>query len=68
MSERVKFLEERARLLAELNEGDGVYYITEERAFAPGISGEWPAVIPHSPHGRLVKRTWPRPPARERDG
>jgi hypothetical protein len=35
-----------------------VYYIAQERAFAPGIAGEWPEVIkaPHSKHGRLVRR------------
>lgn len=33
------------------------YYATEEKAMAPGISGEWPRVIPKpdNPHGRLVK-------------
>ena len=33
------------------------YYVTEERAFAPGIAGDWPDVIakPDNPHGRLVK-------------
>ena len=33
------------------------YYITQERAFAPGISGEWPKVIvkPDNKNGRLVK-------------
>ena len=33
------------------------YYATEERAMAPGISGEWPDVIPHptNKNARLVK-------------
>ena len=33
------------------------FYVTEEKAMAPGISGDWPAVIakPDNPHGRLVK-------------
>lgn len=50
---------ERMRLaLEELTGGDGVYYVTQERAMAPGIADRWPAVIPapHTPNGRLVKR------------
>lgn len=37
-------------------------YITQERAFAPGIADGWPDVIPapHTPNGRLVKRQFPR--------
>ena len=33
------------------------FYVTQERAMAPGIAGEWPKVIPKpdSQHGRLVK-------------
>ncbi len=33
------------------------YYITEERAMAPGISGDWPQTIPKpdNRNGRLVK-------------
>lgn len=33
------------------------YYITEEKAFAPGIASEWPHIIPKpdNPNGRLVK-------------
>jgi hypothetical protein len=33
------------------------FYVTEERAFAPGIAGNWPKVIvkPDNPNGRLVK-------------
>ena len=48
-------------LLDEITQGKGVYYIPQERAFAPGISGEWPTIIPHptSKHGRLIKRQWP---------
>ena len=44
--------------LGEITKGDGVYYLTQEAAMAPGISGKWPDVIPapHTPHGRLVKR------------
>jgi hypothetical protein len=44
--------------LAELVGGDGVYYITQERAFAPGIADGWPEVIaaPHTHNGRLVRR------------
>ncbi len=44
--------------IAELERGDGIYYVTEERAFAPGIADGWPAVIPapHSKNGRLVRR------------
>lgn len=46
---------------AELRKGDGTYYLTEERAFAPGIADGWPSVIPapHTKHGRLVKRRFP---------
>lgn len=31
------------------------YYVAQEMAFAPGISGEWPEIIkaPHTKHGRL---------------
>jgi hypothetical protein len=47
--------------IAELLAGDGLYYVAQERAFAPGISGgtdAWPAVLtsPKVKHGRLVKR------------
>lgn len=47
-------------VLEELSRGDGIYYIAQERAMAPGIVGEWPEVIKHptNPHGRLVKRQW----------
>lgn len=33
------------------------FYVTEERAMAPGIAGDWPGVIakPDNPNGRLVK-------------
>ena len=33
------------------------FYVTEERAMAPGIAGEWPKIIekPGNPNGRLVK-------------
>lgn len=33
------------------------FYVTEERAMAPGISGDWPSVIHKSdnPNGRLKK-------------
>jgi hypothetical protein len=33
------------------------FYIAQEKAFATGISGEWPNVIPKpgDPNGRLVK-------------
>jgi len=33
------------------------FYITQERAMAPGIAGEWPEVIekPDTRYGRLVK-------------
>jgi hypothetical protein len=33
------------------------FYVTQEKAMAPGIAGDWPKVIakPDSPHGRLVK-------------
>ena len=42
----------------ELRRGDGTYYLTEERAMAPGIADGWPDVIPapHTKNGRLVKR------------
>ena len=35
------------------------FYITEEKAFATGIAGEWPKIIPkpNNPHGRLRKIT-----------
>lgn len=53
---------ENARLreaLCELTDGDGIYYITQERAMAPGIAHGWPDMIPapHTKNGRLVKRT-----------
>lgn len=34
-----------------------IFYITQERAFAPGIADGWPEVIPapHTPNGRLVR-------------
>lgn len=43
----------------ELEKGDGFYYVTQERAFAPGIADGWPEVIPapHTKNGRLVRRT-----------
>lgn len=46
--------------LKELERGDGLYYITQESAFAPGIVKDWPETIPHptSKYGRLVKRQW----------
>lgn len=33
------------------------FYVTQERAMAPEISGKWPKVIPKpdNPNGRLVK-------------
>ena len=33
------------------------FYVSQERAMAPGCSGEWPDIIPHptSPNGRLVR-------------
>jgi len=33
------------------------FYVTEEKAMAPGIAGDWPLFIakPDSPHGRLAK-------------
>ena len=32
-----------------------IFYVTEERAFAPGIAGGWPEIIPapHTKNGRL---------------
>lgn len=50
--------------LTELQSGDGVYYIPQETAFCPGISGEWPSVIKHptNKNGRLVKRQSPIKP------
>lgn len=44
--------------IAELERGGGVYYVTQERAFAPGIADGWPAFIPapHTKNGRLVRR------------
>lgn len=50
-------------LIAELEAGDGTYYIAQEMAMAPGIAGEWPTVIPHpkTKNGRLVKRQWAKP-------
>lgn len=46
------------RQIAEIEQGDGVYYVTQERAMAPGIADGWPEVIPapHSKNGRLVRR------------
>ena len=36
--------------------GRNLIYIAQERAFAPGIAGEWPKIIKHpkSKNGRLV--------------
>ena len=33
------------------------FYVTEEKAMAPGIAGDWPLFIPKpdNPHGRLAK-------------
>ena len=44
--------------IRELEQGNGVYYVTEERAFAPGVADGWPAGIPapHTKNGRLVLR------------
>lgn len=44
----------------DLRAGDGVYYLTQERAMAPGIADGWPDVIkaPHTKNGRLVKRVF----------
>ena len=44
--------------IRELEQGNGVYYVTQERAFAPGVADGWPAVIPapHTKNGRLVRR------------
>ena len=44
--------------IEELEKGDGIYYVTQERAFAPGIADGWPKVIPapHTKNGRLVQR------------
>lgn len=50
--------EPRTEAMRELASGDGVYYVPQERAFMPGSSGPWPAVIKHGKHGRLVKRVW----------
>lgn len=49
-------------LMEELKDGDGVYYIAQERAMAPGIAGDWPDIIPHptNRNGRLLKRVLPR--------
>jgi hypothetical protein len=46
----------------ELEMGDGLYYVAQEAAFAPGIVKEWPAVIKHpkDKNGRLVRRKWPK--------
>lgn len=53
--------EREAQAIAELRQGDGTYYVAQERAFAPGIAGEWPAVIKHptNHNGRLIKRIFP---------
>lgn len=44
--------------ITELGRGDGIYYVCQERAFAPGIADGWPDIIPapHTKNGRLVKR------------
>ncbi len=57
----------REDLIKELELGDGVYYLAQERAFAPGIVKEWPNVIPHpsDPNGRLLKRIFPKSSAEE---
>jgi len=46
------------KALEELTDGNGIYYIAQEMAFAPNIADGWPDVIiaPHSHAGRLVKR------------
>jgi len=64
MSDATKEWLERVREAAGewhlLRQGDGVYYITQERGMAPGISGDWPEIIGHGDtvprHGRLVKK------------
>lgn len=55
-------MDKQRELIAELEEGDGCYYITQERAFAPGVADGWPEVIkaPHTENGRLLKRQWPK--------
>jgi hypothetical protein len=47
-------------LIRELSSGDGIYYVTQERAMAPGISGKWPLIIQHpaTKNGRLIQRRW----------
>ena len=37
---------------------NGVYYVAQEIAMAPGISDGWPEIIPapHTRNGRLVRR------------
>lgn len=42
----------------EIQSGDGMYYMPQETALCPGISGVWPDVIKHPKikNGRLVKR------------
>ena len=44
--------------IAELESGDGIYYVTQERANAPDIAAGWPKVIPakHTKNGRMVRR------------
>lgn len=44
--------------IRELESGNGIYHVAQERAFAPNIADGWPGVIdaPHTPHGRLVRR------------
>jgi len=46
------------RQIAELERGEGLYYVPQERAMAPGIADGWPPVIaaPHTKNGRLVRR------------
>ena len=53
-------LERYKEATEELRSGDGTYYLTEERAMAPGIADGWPYVIkaPHTKNGRLVKRVF----------
>lgn len=31
------------------------FYMSQERAMTPGISGAWPNIIPHNKNGRLVR-------------
>jgi hypothetical protein len=60
VSERTELTEEEWSAVEELRQGDGLYYIAQEAAMAPGIVRKWPLVVhPRGVpkhQGRLIRR------------